>query len=143
MGYNSYDKPLDLWGQLWAMYPVWFSSSRYYYVFENYRILITIFFLYRLLGYIWYWVASFLKKDLLNKKIFIKFPNIYLLVYLVVAMMSVLAFQNVSVVYIFLPLLVLIAVIKEYQIHEPKSIWNSLFYNLEQFTLGGNHISSP
>lgn len=136
LGYNSYDKPLDLWGQMWTMYPVWFASSRYYYVFENYRSLVTIFFLYRLVGYIWYWIVSFLKKDLLNKKIFIKFPNVYLLVYIVVAMMSVLALQNVSVIYILLPVLVLIAIIKEHQIHQPTSTWNTLFSNLEQFALG-------
>ena len=98
---SEYDKPLDFWGQLWAMYPVWSPSSKYYNIFSpsGLRVLVTILFLARIVGYIWYWITFSRKNHNMHKNLFIMFPNVYLLVYIVIAMMSVLAIKNVSVVY--------------------------------------------
>ena len=114
---SEYDKPLDFWGQLWTMYPVWFPSSKYYKVFANYRVLLTSVFIYRVVGYLWYWVTFSRQNPNKHRNLFIKFPNIYLLLYLVVAMTSVLAIQNVSMVYLLFPFLMFLAIVKEYQIH--------------------------
>ena len=119
---SEYDKPLDFWGQLWAMYPVWFSSSKYYNVFNpsGLRILVTVLFLVRIVGYIGYGITYSRKKPNRHENLFIMFPNVFLLVYIVIAMMSVLAIQNVSVVYFLFPFLMLMAILKERQLHTPK-----------------------
>jgi len=120
---DVYDKPLDFWGQLWTMYPVWVSSSKYYHIFKNFRILINILFFSRVLSYILYWITYSRTSPTKNSNLFVMIPNVYLLVYLVIAMLSVLAIQNVPVVYFLFPFLMLLAIIKERQIHYPGTQW--------------------
>ncbi len=118
---SEYDKPLDFWGQLWTMYPVWFSSSKYYHVFENFRVLVNILFFARVLGYIIYLITYSRTDPGKHSNLFVMFPNVYLLVYLVIAMLSVLAIQNVPLVYFLFPFLMLLAITKESQLHTPNS----------------------
>jgi len=130
---SEYDKPLDFWGQLWTMYPVWFSFSKYYKVFENFRVLVNIIFFARVVGYILYWITYSRTNPNKHRNIFIMFPNVYLLVYIVIAMLSVLAIQNVPVVYFLFPFLMLLSIIKEYQLHNPVLIQHKLGTNINSF----------
>ena len=130
---SEYDKPLDFWGQLWTMYPVWFPSSKYYNIFKNFRILVTILFFARVLAYIIYWITYSRTSPTKNSNLFVMFPNVYLLVYLVIAMLSVLAIQNVPVVYFLFPFLMLLAIIKEHKLHDPVLIKDKLGANVNSF----------
>jgi len=128
----AYDKPLDFWGQLWTMYPVWFVSSKYYGVFKNFRVLLCFLFLFRVFGYVLFWLTFSVKTPDKSRRLFIIFPNVYLLVYILIAMISLVGIQSGTLVYLLLPFLVLAAVFKEYQLHYPQSDFRTLGKKLQE-----------
>lgn len=106
-----YDKPLDFWGQLWALYPILFHFSPHYNVFGSWKGLLLALFAFRVVGYIVFMITRRIKT-------FIVFPNLFFSAYVLI---TGVAYFNIrdgpKWIYGLLPLAILITIFKEIGIH--------------------------
>ena len=106
-----YDKPLDYWGQLCALYPIIFKSSLYYNIFGSRKGLLYGLFAFRTIGNLAFIISR-------SIKMFIIFPNLFFSVYILIT-----SFEYFNIhegdkwFYILLPLVILFTILKEYIIH--------------------------